>query len=85
MGGMVMRPPEDFGLTAEEMAEQVALSEELLAEVVAKEREERIAAAVRVMLDLSPVDLTEALATIRRERCLYCGSYDPRCYCVRDE
>lgn len=81
---MVMRPPEDFGLTAEEMAKQVALSEELLAEVVAKERAERIAAAVRVMLDLSPRELTEALAAIRSERCLDCGG-DAGCYCMRDE
>ena len=36
--------------------------------------EERIAAAARVMLDLSPEDLTEALERVGQERCLDCGS-----------
>ena len=39
--------------------------------------EERIAAAARVMLDLSPEDLTEALERVGQERCLDCGSREP--------
>ena len=37
------------------------------------------------MLALTPAELTEALAAIRSERCLYCGGYDPRCPCENDE
>ena len=47
--------------------------------------EERIAAAVRGMLALSRYELEQAIAAIRSERCLHCGSDDPRCYCMRDE
>ena len=47
--------------------------------------EERIAAAARVMLDLSPHELTSVLVAVGGERCLDCGGHDPRCHCENDE
>lgn len=46
--------------------------------------EARVAAAVRGMLDLSPRELTEAIAALKSERCLDCGG-EAGCYCMRDE